>query len=256
MGVILPPDDEARLVRAFFGTQAGYFVDVGAHDPQEDSQTFHLEQRGWTGVLIEPQPDLAEKLRLKRKATVVDVACSTPENAGRTSPFQLAGRYSSLNDRLPVATALAIGTIEVPVRTLDQVLLEAEAPAPIDFVSIDVEGHEVEVLRGFDLQHWRPRLILIEDHVLDRRLHEFLTSRAFAWVRRTGLNSWYVPSALAPRLTLAERLQFFRKYYLGVPLRQLRQSSRRLRRKLGLARDPEIVHREVVKRRQARRSRQ
>ena len=44
---------------AFFGNIKGYYVEVGANDPRERSQTWHLEQQGWTGVLIEPQPDLA-----------------------------------------------------------------------------------------------------------------------------------------------------------------------------------------------------
>jgi hypothetical protein len=124
------------------------------------------------------------------------------------------------------------------VRTLDQVLADAKAPVPLDFVSIDVEGHEVDVLRGFDLQRWRPRLIVIEDHVLDRRLHNALVARGYAWFRRTGLNSWYVPSPSPYRLGLLGRLQFLRKYYLAVPLRQLRQVARRLRRKAGMVREP------------------
>ena len=57
MRAILPPDDETRLVRDFFGGATGYFVDVGANDPQVGSQSWHLEQEGWTGILVEPQPD-------------------------------------------------------------------------------------------------------------------------------------------------------------------------------------------------------
>jgi hypothetical protein len=48
-----------RLVGAFFGDIKGYFVEVGAKEPRERSQTWFLEQAGWTGVLVEPQPDLA-----------------------------------------------------------------------------------------------------------------------------------------------------------------------------------------------------
>ena len=71
-------DHETRLVSAFFGNIKGYFVEVGANDPRERSQTWLLEQSGWTGVLIEPQPDLATELRAKRKAKVFSVACSSP----------------------------------------------------------------------------------------------------------------------------------------------------------------------------------
>jgi hypothetical protein len=47
-------DHEMRLVAAFFGNMKGYFAEVGANDPREGSQTWHLEQAGWTGILIEP----------------------------------------------------------------------------------------------------------------------------------------------------------------------------------------------------------
>lgn len=229
---MLPPDCEPSLVRAFFDSRPGYFVDVGANDPQLYSQTFHLEQIGWTWVLIEPQPDLADALRRSRSAKVYALACSAPENAGRPMRLQLAGVYSSLNAQLPNATAVVSGTIDVMTRTLDDVLIDAGAPSPIDFLSVDVEGHEIEVLRGFDFQRWRPRLILIEDIVLDRRLHNFLSARGYRWAQRTGINAWYVPAAVAPRIGLIGRLQFFRKYYLAVPPRRWRQALRRLRVKL------------------------
>ena len=55
---------EQELVRKFFKhAPSGFFVEVGANRPRQESQTWHLEQLGWTGVLIEPQPDLAEDLR-------------------------------------------------------------------------------------------------------------------------------------------------------------------------------------------------
>ena len=54
---------EQELVQEFFrDTRSGFFVEVGANRPRQASQTWHLEQLGWTGILIEPQPDLAERL--------------------------------------------------------------------------------------------------------------------------------------------------------------------------------------------------
>lgn len=239
MKAILPPEGEETLKEAFFGhARVGYFVDVGANDPERWSQSFHLEQHGWTGVLVEPQPDLAETLRARRKAKVYAVACSAPGNTGKTMQLHLAGIYSSLNPDLSIATVGAEGAVDVPIMTLDGVLKDAGAPAPIDFLSIDVEGHEIDVLSGFDLARWRPRLILIEDLVLNLALHRLLVARGYKWVRRTGLNSWYVPAATPMEVDLESRLQFIRKYYLGVPFRHLREALRRLRFRLGLTRDP------------------
>ncbi len=122
--------------------------------------------------------------------------------------------------------------IDVPVRTLDDILEEANAPAPIDLMSIDVESHEIEVLNGVTLSRWRPRLILIEDLALNLRIHRLLRSRGYKWVRRTGLNSWYVPDEAPFPLGPFGHWQFVRKHYLGVPFRHFRETKRKLREKL------------------------
>lgn len=227
---IFPPEQETRLVQEFFQTRGdGFFVEVGANDPENWSQTLHLEKLGWRGVLIEPQPDLAEKLRQRRRAKVYGLACSSPKNAGTTMVLQLAGIYSSLEKDLNISTVQAEKVIKVPVSTLDSVLGDAEAPVPIDFISIDVEGHEIDVLEGFGLARWRPRLLLIEDLAMNLRLHRYLNARGYRWVRRTGLNSWYVPQDSEMQPGVFGRTQFFRKYYLGLPFRHAREASRRIR---------------------------
>jgi FkbM family methyltransferase len=230
VGAIFPPEQETRLVREFFKTRGkGFFVEVGANDPEVWSQSLHLEELGWRGILVEPQPDLAQKLRSRRLAKVYDVACSSPKNSGTTMPLQIAGIYSSLEKDLNVSTVQADDVIEVSVSTLDSLLNDAKAPIPIDFVSIDVEGHEIDVLEGFALAHWRPRLLLIEDLAMNLRLHRYLSLCGYRWVRRTGLNSWYVPQDSAMQAGVLGRTQFFRKYYLGMPFRHAREASRRIR---------------------------
>ncbi len=175
MGAIFPPEQETRLIREFFGARdKGFFVDVGANEPQEGSQSWHLENAGWEGILVEPQPDLAEKLRKMRAAKVYEAACSSPDRAGHRMRLHIAGPFSSFDPALVVTGVRPQGTIEVAVWTLDDILVEAHAPAPIDFLSIDVEGHELDVLRGFNLARWHPRLILLEDHVGNLAKHCFL----------------------------------------------------------------------------------
>src|SRR5262249_10234814 len=130
---------------------------------------------------------------------------------------------------LKVASVRPEGTLDVPLRTLDEILTESHAPSPIDFIAIDVEGHEVDVLRGFDFARWRPRLMLVEDLVVDMRLHRFMRSRGYKWIRRTDINSWYVPAESDLRVSWIGRWQFFRKYYLGTPFRRMREVLRRAR---------------------------
>src|SRR6202035_2508701 len=99
---LITPELESVLTEQYFGQSAdGYFVEVGANDPRIGSQTWRFEEGGWRGGLVEPQPDLAETLRRQRNATVFAVACSSPENSGRTLPFYLAGWMSALDpDRM------------------------------------------------------------------------------------------------------------------------------------------------------------
>jgi FkbM family methyltransferase len=235
MRAIFPPEQEEQLVAGFFsGTRAPFFVEVGAADPQFGSQTWHLEQQGWSGILVEPRPDMAEKLRQGRRARVYQTACSSPENAGRTMELKLRGGYSTLEDKLIIAGTQAQDTLAVPVTTLDAILRDADAPRPIDFVSIDVEGHEIDVLDGFDLDYWRPRLILIEDHVLDLKLHHTLQARGYKWVRRSGLNGWYVPRDFPMPVSWWGWVQFFRKYYSSMPTRRVRDAVRRVRAATGI----------------------
>lgn len=214
----------------FFGRSSrGFYVDVGANDPEIGSQTWHLEQLGWDGILVEPQSDLADELRRRRHARVYAVACSSPANAGKRMTLNVAGIHSSFDPNFYVPDMRPTGAVDVSIRTLDEILVEAGAPVPLDFVSIDVETHEIEVLQGFDLARWRPRLILIEDLARNLRIHRYLRSRSYKWVRRTGLNSWYVPADAPFDVDLIGRLQFVRKHYLGVPFRHLRDAGRRVR---------------------------
>jgi FkbM family methyltransferase len=224
---------EQALVREFFGGGRGYFVEVGANRPQFASQTWHLEQQlGWTGVLIEPQPELAAALRQARAAHVFAVACSSPANAGRRMRLHVAGALSSLDRDRMAPGAEPEKVIDVPVRTLDDVLLEAGSPEGFDLLSVDVEGHELEVLSGFDLGRWRPRLILLEDHVGNLRKHRFLIRAGYRLIRRFENNGWYVPKDAPAAVGWRERWEIARKYYLALPFRIARNTSRNLRRRL------------------------
>jgi FkbM family methyltransferase len=230
VGAIFPPEHETRLVREFFASRgSGFFVEVGANDPKVESQSWHLEEAGWAGILVEPQPELAIELQASRRARVFAVACSSPQHNGSVMPLQVAGPFSSLNANLMATGIRAETSIDVLVRTLDGILTEINAPQPIDFMSIDVEGHELDVLQGLDLAHWRPRLILLEDHVTSLAKHNFLRAAGYRLMRRTGLNGWYVPYETEFQLDIWGRWQIIRKYYLALPLRILRESKRRLR---------------------------
>jgi FkbM family methyltransferase len=223
---------EKELVRAFFsGRPTGFFVEVGANEPDEFSQTWHLEQRGWRGVLVEPQASCCERLRQQRRNSVVfQVACSAPEKAGE-AVFHVsnASAFSSLERHVDDPSVVYERSERVKVVTLDQIL-EGLGNPEIDFVSIDVEGTELDVLRGFNLARYRPTLILLEDKVHDLAKHSYLKKMGYKLVRRTGFNNWYVPKGypFAP-VSLIERLKLFRKMYAGTPWRKAKLMLKRWR---------------------------
>lgn len=198
------------------------YVDVGANHPTIGSQTYHLEQLGWSGLLIEPIPDNCELLRKSRAGKVVECACSSPENNDRQLQLILAGAGSTFNPELLLKSARDLKTIAVKCKTLDSVLGENNVPVGFHFLSIDVEGHEMDVFRGFTLTKWKPQLILLEDHVLTHEKHDYMRTNGYQLILRTGFNSWYVPATEKYDFSISAKLEYFRKYWLGLLPRKFR----------------------------------
>jgi FkbM family methyltransferase len=218
---------EGPLVREFFGKDPGVFVEVGANDPVKNSQSWALEQEGWTGLLVEPLTEKAAELRAHRKAVVEEVACGPPELHGSLARLHVRGVFTTLTVERGDGGIIFDDERDVPVRTLDS-LVEKAGIERVDFLSIDVEGYETEVLKGTTLGRLRPRLILVEDKARDLELHRYLVRQGYKRVRRTGLNSWYIPKAEPFPVPLLGRLQILRKYYLAVPMHRIRDRLRRL----------------------------
>ncbi len=227
---------EEELVWSFFDNKTtGFFVDVGANHPFNWSQTWLLEKNGWRGILVEPQEAYYELLRQERKNSVVwRAACSSPRKQGEALLYRP-------NDNPGVATLQKNAddpdirydrSEKVQVVTLDEILIKAGRPS-IDLLSLDVEGTELEVLEGFDIAQYRPKLILMEDKCQSPRKHFYLRRAGYRFMRRTGFNNWYVPKEDPRcRIRLDQRLEFFRKMYLALPFRRFQRFRAWLRSRL------------------------
>ena len=222
---------EQRLVELFFADlDEGYFIEVGANEPTKSSQTWHLERKGWRGVLVEPVPELCKELRRERPhSVVVEAACGAPEQRGSATLHVAEGLARSTLDRNAVALNVNFTRTEtVAVKTLDDILEELKPPR-VDFVSIDVEGLQLDVLRGFDLQKYHPRLLLVEDHLHNLRTHRYLQRRRYRLVKRTARNNWYVPHAVSFVMSSGwERFLLWQDVYMRTPVRKLRIALRRV----------------------------
>jgi len=215
---------EQRLICDFFGNNtAGFFVEVGANDPVINSQTFHLEASGWSGLLIEPLPHLAKRLRNERRAPVAEFAASCRKRHHQQMLLVGEGAHSRLMEptEKPINSSLPAQFVEC--RTLDSLLENYNVRPGFEFLSIDVEGHESEVLEGFSTRRWMPKLILMEDNGFSLESHRQLKHSGYRIVLRTGRNNWYVNEGLGYKTTLSAKLQILRKLYLGFWPRKLKR---------------------------------
>ncbi|MGD0411325.1 MAG: FkbM family methyltransferase [Verrucomicrobiota bacterium] len=215
--------EDALVWDYFQRKRAGFFVEVGANAPRVRSQTWLLEQQGWSGILVEPQAGCCKLLREQRPRSIVcQAACCAPQQRG-TLPLYVSNNkdLSSLKKHVNDTQTQYVGTELVPALPLDEILGQTEHPA-VDFISIDVEGLELDVLLGLDLQQHQPSLLLIEDHLHSLDLHFHLGRRGYKLVKRSGCNSWYVPRRHPFPVGLWDRAKLFRKVWLGTPLRAFR----------------------------------
>ena len=192
--------EDRILARIFAGEQIGTCVEVGANNGRDGSTTLHFEQRGWTCVLVEPNPELCTILRSFRTGPIFECGASS-ENGIATLQLgeggHLAHAVSTLEQGADAVEALRrhgvkVRPVDVPIRRLDDILLEAGVER-INFISIDVEGHELPALQGFSVQRWRPSIIIVEDNsgARDRHVRDHLRGQGYVRFLRTGVNDWF-----------------------------------------------------------------
>jgi FkbM family methyltransferase len=182
--------------------RGGYFVEVGAADGVYLSNTWLLEKEmGWSGVLAEPNPRFHDNLRANRSCAL-STRC-LHSCAGRTVDFISAklGEFSRVAEIAPddgqdEARLRGSHTIQVETTTLNDLLSEHGAPPVIDYLSIDTEGAELEILSAFDFGRWDVRAMTVEHNWSPNRepLYELLSSKGFRrlWPKLSRFDDWYV----------------------------------------------------------------
>jgi FkbM family methyltransferase len=195
------------------GPDPGAYIEAGAFDGVTLSVTYPFEALGWTGLLVEPLPEHSTSCAAARpRSRVVNAALGAPGGPA-TVTFTSVGPAADLtaqmlshagtnaeHRRLLEERRDHRREISVRLATLDTLLSEAPIASPsgrIDFCIFDVEGGELDLLRGFDLAKHRPRVLVIEDLTdgRDQSIADHCRAANYALIGRVGRNQVFVTQA-------------------------------------------------------------
>ena len=194
--------EDVLLNRIFESKRSGFFVDVGAHHPKRFSNTYFLYRRGWRGINIDALPGAMAAFRLERPKDInLEFGVGTQE--GELVFYTFCDTALNTFDRAlarqrQMEGAKAVGEVRVPVRTLST-LLDDYLPAeqPIDFLSVDVEGMDLDVLQSSNWQKYRPVIVVVEilecatAEAIDHPVSIFLAEQGYKLVAKTLNTAFY-----------------------------------------------------------------
>jgi FkbM family methyltransferase len=127
----------------------GFFVDLGAYDGIQTSNTYFMEKNlNWDGICVEANPTVYQSLMKNRKSKNINVALN-----------DYVGECFFTNDKI------TDNGIRVACNTLENVLKENNCPKDIDYMSIDIEGYEYIVLKDFNFKEWNIGLMTVEHNL-------------------------------------------------------------------------------------------
>ena len=184
--------DKWVLERMFPGERNGFFLDVGSADGTQLSNSKALEERGWTGICVDPFPKNMEGRTCRMIRAVV---FSEP---GRTMRFHTAGDTGGLADTLGALKgwAGAAPTVELTTTTLQAILQEAKAPDLIHFVSLDIEGAELEALKAFPFEKHRIGAMAVEHNFEEPKrsdIEKLMKRQGYRRVHSWQQDDFYAP---------------------------------------------------------------
>lgn len=191
---------DAFVLATLLFKKGGYFVDFGATDGVSGNNSYILEKNyGWKGILAEPARCWHEALQRNRRADM-ELSC-VAATSGESIPFYEKGVLSGMRSHLPLGSRLKRLTksqrfYEVPTISLLDLLKKHRAPKVIDYLSMDTEGSELEILSAFDFSAYRFRVITCEHNYKPNRERIFALLRSHGYDRVfqsiSEADDWYI----------------------------------------------------------------
>jgi hypothetical protein len=184
--------DRWVIFKMFPGVTNGFFVDVGSGHGTIGSNTKALEELGWTGICVDPFPTHMEGRSCRMEKVVVSSV------AGQTVKFHTHAGLGGIADTLGKwkEEASKSPTVDLTTTTLGEVLARAQAPSFIHFMSIDIEGAELDALKGIPFDKYRFGAMAIEHNDEEPKrsdILKFLGERGYARVHSFKQDDFYAP---------------------------------------------------------------
>lgn len=189
----------------------GFYVEVGSNEPVHFSNTFGFYCKGWQGITIDANRSLVEKHRqLRLKDTPVYAAVSNTESEVVFTEYNMHELNTidqrTVSELKSDQNVQVVGEHRLKTRTLTDILQEyLPTGQAIDFLSIDVEGHDWEVLQSLDLSRYRPRLIVIEMHSFHlenyaaNEIYTYLTANGYVFSGYAVWNGYFIDQSYHKR---------------------------------------------------------
>ncbi len=182
--------EDMILNRIFQSKAQGFFVDIGAHHPRRFSNTYFFYKRGWSGINVEPNPDLIRVFKSERKRDI-NWQCGVAEKEGVLRYYSFDEPALNTFDnglvkcRLENTPYKVVSETDVAVVRLDGILVShVPLGMQIDFLSVDVEGLDLSVLKSNNWHLFRPAYVLTE--VLTANLEETSVNPVCLFMREHG----------------------------------------------------------------------
>ncbi|TXM67553.1 FkbM family methyltransferase [Methylobacterium sp. WL12] len=189
--------EDVMLARALGTVEAGFYIDVGAQDPEEGSVTKHFYDQGWRGLNFEPSAHYHAQLEAARPRDL-NLRCAVGASPGTVTFYEAEGTgLSTIIESVSAGTPGPQVTRSVPLTTLDAACA-AYGVGTVHFLKIDVEGAEELVLRGTRLEAVRPWIVVVEathpnsPEPYYSHWEPLLTERGYRFVYADGLNRFYL----------------------------------------------------------------